>query len=99
MVAARIKIHFDIGALGEDGLDLLAGLRWRKPVEFGEVKHHRAVDLRGLAEVSLDADAVIADRAIDIGARRGEIGQLAAKAEAERTDLADAFAARAQHLQ
>ena len=55
--------------------------------------------LRGLAEVGFDADAVIADRAIDIGARRGEIGELAAEAEAERADLADAFGARAQHLQ
>ena len=63
------------------------------------MKHHRALDLRGLAEIGLDADAVIADGAIDIGARRGEISELAAEAEAERADLADAFRARPQHLQ
>ena len=53
----------------------------------------------GLAEIGLDADAVIADGAIDIGARRDEISELAAEAEAERADLAVAFGARAQHLQ
>ncbi len=60
---------------------------------------HRALDLPGLAEVGLDADSIIRDRAIDIGARSGEVSQLAAEAEAERADLADAFLARAQHLQ
>ena len=53
----------------------------------------------GLAEIGLDADAVIADGAIDIGARRDEISELAAETEAERADLAGAFGTRAQHLQ
>ena len=99
MVAAGIKIKFDIRSLGERSLDLLARFRRRVFVELGEMKHHRALDLRGLADIGLDADPVIADGAIDIGARRDEIGELAAEAEAERADLADTFRTRAQHLQ
>ncbi len=99
MVAAWIQITFDVGAFGKCGLDLFAGFRRREFVELGEMKHHRALDLSGLADIGLDADAVIADRAIDIGARRGEISELAAQAEAERADPADAFGTRAQHLQ
>ena len=98
VVAAGIQIQFNIGTLGEGDLDLFAGFRRRKLVEFGKVKHHRAFDLRGLAEVGLDADAVIRDGAIDIGARRGEIGELATEGKAERADLGGAFGTRAQHF-
>src|SRR5258708_37525305 len=90
VVAAGIQIEFDVGAVREGALDLLARLRRREPVELGEVKHHRALDVGGLAEVGLYADAIIGDRAIDIGAGRREISELAAKAEAERPDLANA---------
>jgi hypothetical protein len=52
------------------------------------VQHHRTLDPRGDVELLVDCDAVIADRAIDAGMRRREIGKLAAEAEAEGADLA-----------
>ena len=64
----------------------------------GEVQHQRAADLVLLVQMSLDADAVIADRAIHAGARRRQIGELAAQAVAERADLAGAFRPAAQRL-
>src|ERR1700722_17333521 len=91
MVAAGIEIKLDVRWLGESGLDLLTRFRRRVFVEFGEMKHHRALDLRGLDNIGLYANPIIADGAIDIGARRDEIGELAAEAEAERADLADTF--------
>src|SRR6266700_190717 len=91
VVAAGIEVAFDVRALGKGRLDLLPRLGWREAIEFGEVKHHRALDACGLAEIGLDADAIIRDGAIDIGARRGEISELAAEAEAECADLACAL--------
>src|SRR6202453_807946 len=99
MVATRIKIELDVRPAGESSLDLLPGLRRRKTIEFGEVEDHWALDLRGLAQIGLDADAIIANRAIDIGSRRDQIGELAAEAETQRADLADAFRSRTQHLE
>src|SRR5580692_10899802 len=99
MVATRIKVKLDVRPLGESSLDLLPGLQRRKTIEFGEVEHHRALDLRGLAQIGLDADAIIANRAIDIGSRRDQIGELAAETETQRADLADAFRPRPQYLQ
>ena len=63
------------------------------------MEHHRPLDVAGFGDIGLDADAVIADGAIDVGARGDEISELAAEAEAERADLALAFGARAQHFQ
>src|ERR1700693_2475531 len=91
MVATRIKIELDVWPLREGRLDLLPGLRRRKTIKLGEVENHRAPDLGGLAQIGFDADAVIANRAIDIGSRRDQIGELAAETESQCSDLADAF--------
>src|ERR1700733_6580859 len=99
MVAPRIKIELDVRSLGESGLDLLPGLRRCKTIELGEVENHRALDLGGLAQIGFDADAIIANRAIDIGSRRDQISELAAETETQRANLADAFRPRAQYLQ
>src|ERR1700722_8425486 len=88
MVATRIKVKLDVRPLGEGGLDLLPGLRRRKTIEFGEVENHRALNLGGLAQIGFDADAVIANRAIDIGSRRDQITEVAAETELEYSDLA-----------
>src|SRR5262249_25475139 len=98
VVAAGIEIELDVGPVREGGLDLRARLRRSKPIELGEVEDHRALDIARFGEIRLDADAVLADGAIDIGARADEIGELAAKAEAERADLAGAFGPAAQRL-
>src|SRR5580658_7487380 len=97
MVATRIKVKLDVRPLRKSSLDLFPGLRRRKTIEFGEVENHRALDLGGLAQIGLDADAIIANRAIDIGSRRDQVGELATEAETQRADLADAFRSRAQN--
>src|ERR1700733_10720331 len=99
VVATRIKIKLDVRPLRESSLDLLPRLRRREAIEFREVENHRALDLRGLAQIGFDADAIIANRAIDIGSRRDQISELAAETETQRADLADAFRPRAQYLQ
>src|ERR1700689_5961624 len=87
MVATRIKIKLDVRPLRESSLDLLPGLRRCKAIEFGKVENHRALDLRGLAQIGFDTDAVIANRTIDIGSRRDQIGELAAETKTQRADL------------
>ena len=57
----------------------------------GDVQQQRLGDRAGLAERLLDADAVIADIGIGVGARRHEIGELAAEAVADGADLAVAL--------
>src|ERR1700729_1426254 len=99
MVATRIKVKLDVRPLRKSRLDLLPGLRRRKTIEFGEVENHRALDLGGLAQIGFDADAVIANRAIDIGSRCDQIGELATETETQCSDLADAFRPRPKYLQ
>src|SRR5215472_11979126 len=83
VVAARIEIKLDVWAALEGGLDLVARFGRRVFVELGEMEDHRSPDAAGLGNIGLDADAVIADRAIDVGTRADEVGELAAEAEAE----------------
>jgi hypothetical protein len=59
---------------------------------------HRTCDIAGEVKRLLDADAVIADGAVDAGFRGGEVGELAAETETERADLADALLQRAPAL-
>ena len=63
-----------------------------------EVHEHGAVDAARFVERPLDADAVERDRRVDIVARRREVGELAAEAEAHGGDLAGALGPRSQRL-
>jgi len=65
-------------------------------VVFREVHDKRAADARHQVEPEIDPEAVIGNRAIDRRLGGGKPGELAAEAEAERTDFADALAAGAQ---
>jgi hypothetical protein len=61
------------------------------------MQQQRDLDLLGFLQIVLDTDAVIADGGIDAGPRRCQIGELAAKAIAERCDLPVAALDLAQH--
>ena len=88
MVDARIDVDLDCVTAGERRLHLFHRRHRHVLVLAGEVQRHRAGDLVRLVQRLLDADAVIADGAVDICAGRRQIGKLAAQAEAERADLA-----------
>ena len=90
MIHAGVAVEHDERVLAETVLDLRLRLRRAELVLLGDVQHQRLADPRGLAERLLDADAVIADIAIGIAARRHEIGELAAETVADRADLAGA---------
>src|SRR5690348_17033693 len=93
VVATRIEVELDVVAALESSLDLLARRGGCVFVEFGEMEDHRSLDLAGFRNIGLDADAVIADRAVHVGSRGDEVSEFAAEAETERTDLAFAFGA------
>ncbi|MNT09645.1 hypothetical protein D3C72_1444350 [compost metagenome] len=58
----------------------------------------RAFDLRHEVERAFDAHAVVAHGRVHARVRGGQVGQLAAEAEAQRADLAGAGRVRAQRL-
>src|SRR4029077_8782945 len=61
-----------------------------------KVDDERAADARDEVQTEIDTEAVIGNRAIDTGFRRGKIGELAAEPIAERADFPDAFTAGPQ---
>ena len=59
----------------------------------GDVQHQRVGDGVGFIQHLVDHHAVIADRSIDIGARRGHIGEPSTEAVAGAADLGDVLRA------
>jgi len=72
------------------------GLRFgvHEMVGGGDMQHQRMGDRMAFVQHLVDHDAIIADRRIDVGARRGHIGEPPAKAEADRADLFRALRAQ-----
>ena len=66
-------------------------------VFLGDVQQQRLGQFFGLGREALDADAIVADAGVDVGAGRGEEGQQAAEAEADRAHLAGAAGVAAHH--
>ena len=62
VVAARVGEELDLRVVLQRGDDQLLGLLRHELVLLGDVQHQRVGQLVGLAEVLLDADAVVADR-------------------------------------
>ena len=85
-----------VGEVGGDGFDRL--LR-DEGVLAGEVHEQGAGDAAGLAQRLLDPHAVERDRRIDIVARSGEVGELAAEAEAHGRGLAGALGPGLQRVE
>jgi hypothetical protein len=98
VIDAGIDVDLDLGAPREGLLDLLDRRHRDILVLLGEMHDDRAFDARREVERLLDPDPVIADGAIDARLGRGEIGELAAEAEAERADLSGALPQSAQRL-
>jgi hypothetical protein len=71
------------------------GAEW---VLAGEVEERRALDCSHLAELLLQADRVVADRRVDVNARRRQVGELATQAKPDCANLSIAFGPRAQRL-
>src|SRR5215472_15433853 len=90
VIHAGIGVNGDVRVALERVLDL--GLRRRRTelVLLRNVEHQRLLDRLGFVERALDADAVIADGGVRVGARRHQVGELAAEAVADRADLARA---------
>lgn len=86
VIDAGVEVQLGLGQVAQAGQDRVAGLLRAVGVLFGEMQHQPALDLFRLVEQRLDAHAVVAHRAGDVGARRGEVGQLAAHAEADEAD-------------
>ena len=74
------------------------GVLRHEPIFAGEVHEHGAADAAGFVQCLLDADAVERDRRIDIVPRGGEVGELAAEAEAHGSHLAGALRPRPQRF-
>src|SRR5215468_2472508 len=90
VIHAGIAVNGDVRVALERVLDL--GLRRRRTelVLLGDMEHQRLLDRLGLVERALDADAVVADGGVRVGARRHQVGELAAEAVADSADLARA---------
>lgn len=93
-----IDMDRDFRAAIKGLLDLCYRGRRDLRVFLGEMQDQRAADAGGEIQRELDVEAVIRNRTIDPGLSRGRIGEPAAEAEAERANLAGAFAAAAQRL-
>jgi hypothetical protein len=85
---SKIDVLLDLRMLAKFGLDLFPHCRRRKTIVFGEVEHHGAACGGKFVEVGIDTHAVVADRAIHIGAGGGEHRECAAHAIADCSDLA-----------
>src|SRR5258708_21825662 len=96
VIDAGIGMEGHLGIVAERRLDLGLRIGRAELILLGDMEHERARDLAGLAERLLDADAVIADIAIGIAARRHEIGELAAETVTDGADLAAASGQAAQ---
>lgn len=99
MVAILVGMHGRRRHAGQRRLDLILRRRRHELVLGGDVAEIGPGDRGRLAERAFDADAVVADVAIGIRARRHQIGELAAEAESHRADAAGASGIFAQRLQ
>ncbi len=88
-----------LGVLAEHRLDLRLRLGRAELVLLGDVEHERSGELARFIQRLVDADAIIADIAIGVAARRHEIGELAAEAVADGAGLAGAGGEAAQMRQ
>src|SRR5438552_16494123 len=89
VAGAGIDEDLDLLAAGEGGADL--GYRRLADMRVGAAEMQLQWHLDRFVEILVDAAAIVADRAIDARARRRQVGQPAAEAEAQRADLAPAF--------
>src|ERR1700722_11353023 len=80
VVAIGIVVNRDVGVALEARLDRRLRRGRHELVLAGDVQQQRLFDALRFAQHVLDADAVIADAAIGVAARRHEIGELAAEA-------------------
>jgi hypothetical protein len=93
---AGIGVDRHLGILAEHRDDRLLRLGRAELVLLGDMKQERPCDPGRLVERLIDADAVIADIAIGLAARRHQEGELAAEAIADRAELAAAGLVLAQ---
>src|SRR4051812_14438506 len=87
MIDAGVDVELDLLAARCRGLDLGQRLGRGELVQLGKVHDHRRSDVRELVDVLVDADAVVADGAVDIGPAARQERELAAEAVAQRPDL------------
>lgn len=98
MVATRIDVLLDLRLRRQRAQDRLARVERAERVVASEVEHHRALDARHVVQEGLERDAVEAHRTVDRRACGRQHRELAAKAIADRADLAGVFGLRAQSL-
>jgi hypothetical protein len=92
MVDAGIHVHLDAIAAAQRCGDARLRVRRAEAVLGGDLQHEPAAHAGRLVERVLDPDAVIADRGRHVRQpARGQIGELAAQAEAEHAGLARAL--------
>jgi hypothetical protein len=93
VVEAWVIMQRHFGMPVQPGVDRGLRLGTDEVIGGGDVEHQRIGDGVALAQHLVDHHPVIADRGIDIGPRRGHIGEPPAQAVSRAADLGDAFAA------
>ncbi len=90
MVETVIIVDRHLGMIVEPVMHGFLGGGADEVIGGRNVEQHGMGDGMLLTEQPVDPDAIIADRGIDIGARRSHVGDLAAHAEADQADLGHA---------
>ena len=90
VVGIGVNVNLDIIITFEMAADFCDRRLRHMLIEPAEMHLQRAGDVSRLAQMPFDADAVERHRDIDILARGGEIGELAAETKADATGLAGA---------
>src|SRR5215217_8400398 len=90
VVLALVVMDGDLGVAVEGGVDGGLGLGRHEAILCGDMHQQSVLDVGGFAQQAVDADAVVGDGGVDVGAGRGQVGDLAAQAVAHGADLAGA---------
>ena len=86
VIGARIDVHLGARHARQAFDDALLRVLGHEAVLAGDMQHQWVSNAPGLVEGAIDADAVIANGRVDIRPGRHQVGELAAEAEADRTD-------------